>query len=89
MDGVNYTILLNQLNPACDKTGLQDDVDGRCDKVLKNAKIKIGALPFLTKAKHLSGGNPKLNMLFCASLFNACSGLEPTEEEVKVVEVAE
>ncbi len=88
-DGVNYTILLNQLSPSkCDKTGLQDDLDPRCVKVLGNAG-KVGAIPFLTKSKHLSGGNPKLNMLFVASIFNACSGLEATEEERGEIDAAE
>ncbi len=49
----------------------------------------VGAIPFLTKSKHLTGGNPKLNMLFVASIFNACSGLEASEEERKDIDAAE
>ncbi len=87
-DSVKYTILLNQLDSGCDKTGLKDELDPRCVKVLGNAK-NIGAIPFLTKSKHLSTGNPKLNMLFVASIFNACSGLEANEEERKEIDAAE
>ena len=46
-DGVNYTVLLNQLNPdLCDKSGLNDDPDKRSEKILTNSK-KLGVYPAL------------------------------------------
>jgi len=33
------------------------------------------------KPNDVCSGNSKLNLLFCANLFNACPGLVPTEEE--------
>jgi plastin-1 len=87
-DAEAYTIVLHQLDEKCDDSGLKDkDVNKRMKKVLKNAK-KIGAVPFIRKPKHLTGGNERLNMLFVASLFNAKNGLDDLvldeEEEEKV-----
>ena len=60
MDGVIYTIILNQLDPEhCDTSGLDDNIKHRCKKILKNAK-KIGVEMFI-KYKDISKGNTKLN----------------------------
>lgn len=79
-DGTAYTVLLNQLDKKnCDKSGLVDNLEDRCGKVIKNAK-KVGAVNFLTSPHDISGGNPKLNVLFAASIYNACPGLEDIDE---------
>jgi len=33
------------------------------------------------REKDITSGNQKLNLLFCAEIFNKCPGLVPTEEE--------
>eukprot|EP01016_Furgasonia_blochmanni_P032463 TRINITY_DN3348_c0_g1_i11.p2 TRINITY_DN3348_c0_g1~~TRINITY_DN3348_c0_g1_i11.p2 ORF type:complete len:424 (+),score=160.69 TRINITY_DN3348_c0_g1_i11:548-1819(+) len=81
-DGEAYTILLNQLSPAkCDKSGLEKTGLERAAKVIDDAK-KIGATSF-TKPEHIVSGNPKINLLFAASIFNANTGLVANEQEVK------
>lgn len=48
---------------------------------------RVGASSF-TEPYHISSGNPKINLLFTASIFNACPGLEEiTEEEQKEISV--
>ena len=88
LDAEAYTIVLHQLDENCDDDGLKDkDINKRMKKVLKNAK-KIGAVPFITNPKHLTGGNERLNMLFVASVFNAKNGLDDLvldEEEIEKV----
>lgn len=54
-------------------------------KVLNNAK-KIGAVPFISNPKYLTGGNERLNMLFTASLFNAKNGLDDLELDEEELE---
>jgi len=81
-DGVNYTILLNQLNPSvCDKSALSEDDHKRCHKVVDNAKA-IG-VESIVKGHDIRSGNPKLNLIFTASIFNHCPGLEAKEEDYK------
>ncbi len=79
-DGTAYTVLLNQLDKSrCDATGLEDDEDTRCQKVLDNAE-EIGATKFLTTPHEITCGNKRLNMLFTASIYNAKPGLEDVDE---------
>jgi plastin-1 len=46
-DGEAYTVLLNQLSSAkCDLSGLQQDVNPRCNKVVANSRL-LGVPPFI------------------------------------------
>lgn len=87
-DSEKYTILLNQLDPSkCDKSGLNEkDLHKRADKVLSNAK-KLGAESYIT-SNDICKGNDKLNLLFCAEIFNSHNGLEPlTQEEYEAAKL--
>ena len=81
-DGLAYTYLLNQLNPdLCDKSGIILDNETRAEKVVFNSgkmgvEIPIGAMDIIA-------GNSKLNLLFCAQIFNVCPGLKPPPEPLK------
>lgn len=79
-DGENYTILLNQIKPdACDKRPLQEqDLITRAEMVLQRADA-IGCRKYLTPGSMIAG-NPKLNLAFVATLFNAWPSLEPVED---------
>ena len=71
---------MNQLDQEkIDKSGLDDDLNKRAEKVLENAK-QLGVIPFL-EVVDLLAANPKLNFLFALDLFNAKSGLSLNEEE--------
>eukprot|EP00331_Platyophrya_macrostoma_P023911 CAMPEP_0176443324 /NCGR_PEP_ID=MMETSP0127-20121128/22353_1 /TAXON_ID=938130 /ORGANISM="Platyophrya macrostoma, Strain WH" /LENGTH=546 /DNA_ID=CAMNT_0017828527 /DNA_START=26 /DNA_END=1666 /DNA_ORIENTATION=- len=75
-DGVNYTVLLNQLDKSkCDLTGLALDQLERCNLVVENSK-KLEVDTVIT-GHDLNSGNPKLNLIFCSLIFNACPGLQP------------
>ena len=63
----------------CDESGLNDKPNKRCQKVLDNAE-KLGAVKFLSTPDEIMSGNPRLNMLFTASVYNACPGLEDVDE---------
>ena len=80
-DSEKYTLLLNILNEACDKSALEtDDLLERASKVLENAP-KIGANVFI-KNRDIPSGNAHLNRFFTAELFIANHGLgEATQEE--------
>ena len=80
-DSEKYTLLLNILNEACDKSALEtDDLLERASKVLENAP-KIGANVFI-KNRDIPSGNAHLNRFFTAELFMANHGLgEATQEE--------
>ncbi|KAF2877979.1 calponin homology domain-containing protein [Massariosphaeria phaeospora] len=82
-DGENYTVLLNQLGPeACSRSPLQTrDLHQRAEQVLQNADV-LDCRKFLTPTA-LVAGNPKLNLLFVANLFNTHPGLDPITEEEK------
>ncbi|CAG8630262.1 6214_t:CDS:10 [Funneliformis mosseae] len=82
-DGVNYTVLLNQLKPdLCSRDPLNvPDLLERAEKVLQNAE-KLGCRKYLTP-KALVAGNPKLNLAFVAHLFNTHPCLDPLDEEEK------
>ena len=76
MDGEAYTLLLNQLDADnCDKSGLEDSTNDCFQKIINNAET-VGAIPFIKHPDDISDGNPKLNLLFIASIFNLCSGLD-------------
>ena len=80
-DSEKYTLLLNILNPECDKSALDEpDLIKKSEKVLENAP-KIGANVYIKK-EDIPSGNPHLNKFFCAELFMANNGLgEATKEE--------
>ena len=80
-DSEKYTLLLNILNPECDKSALDEpDLLKKSEKVLENAP-KIGANVYIKK-EDIPSGNPHLNKFFCAELFMANNGLgEATKEE--------
>ncbi|KAL4508359.1 hypothetical protein ABPG72_003663 [Tetrahymena utriculariae] len=78
--GTEYTILLNQIAPEkCNKDGLNLDQLERCKKVIHDSKL-LGVPPCV-KPSDIVNGNQKLNLIFCAHLFNNCPGLTPTEQE--------
>ena len=53
-DGENYTILLNQLNEKCDKSGLDDTImNDRARKIIENAN-KLGGLFHIYKHLYLN-----------------------------------
>ena len=80
-DAVNYTVLLNQLDgEKCDKSGLDMDEEKRATKVITDTK-KLGVPPFV-RGSDIRSGNPKLNLMLCAEIFNNCPGLKPTEQEL-------
>lgn len=81
-DGENYIILLNQLDPSkCSKDPLSLPPEGRAAKVIESAQ-KIGVPPLFIPA-YITSGNAKLNLLFTATIFNICPGLEATDVEKK------
>lgn len=78
---MNYTVLLNQLDgEKCDKTGLDMDEEKRANKVVTDTR-KLG-VPHFVRGSDIRSGNPKLNLMLCAEIFNHCPGLKPTEEEL-------
>ncbi len=82
-DSEKYILLLNQLDKnQCDTNALNEpDLKKRALNVLSNAK-KIGAETYIT-ANDIISGNPKLNTLFTAAIFNANCGLDPPTEQEK------
>ncbi|KAI9141258.1 calponin homology domain-containing protein [Paraphysoderma sedebokerense] len=88
-DSEVYTYLLNQLAPSsCSKAPLQEkDLTNRAELVLQNAD-KVGCRKYLTP-KSICEGNPKLNLAFCANLFNTLPGLAPlTQSELAALDEA-
>ena len=82
-DGEAYTVLLHQISPAvCDNAALQlSDPTARATAVLANAKKLEVRAPI--KARDIVSGNPKLNLIFTAAIFNQCPGLDPlTQDEM-------
>ena len=82
-DGEAYTVLLHQINPAqCDTKALQTtDAHQRAVHVLDNAKRLDVKAPI--KAGDIVSGNPRLNLIFTAAIFNQCPGLDPlTKDEM-------
>ena len=71
MSGEAYTHLLNGLDEEkCDLSGLKDKRETRFEKIINNAE-GIGAVPFICHHDDISCGNPKLNLLFTASIYHA------------------
>ena len=80
--GEAYTILLNQISPqTCDRSALTKTDSERAIKVLsdaKNLQVKTTIKP-----ADITSGNPRLNLIFTAAIFNQCPGLDPlTQEEM-------
>ena len=75
-DSENYTVLLAQLEPSqCSRAPLKEqDLTERAEQMLQNAE-KIGCRKYLTP-KAVVTGNPKLNLAFCANLFNEHPGIQ-------------
>lgn len=83
-DSDAYTTLLHQIAPnTCDTDALKtQDLKDRATKVLQNA-TKLNVKCFI-KPRDIVSGNPKLNLIFTAAIFNQCPGLDPlNDEEVK------
>ena len=81
-DGMAYTYLLNQINShICDKSAIKENEGKRAVKVINDSK-KLGVETTITSEEILNG-NPKLNLLFCAQIFNSAPGLSPPSEEIK------
>jgi len=80
-DGNNYTYLLNQISSkTCSLDALKEtDVNKRAAAVLDNAS-KLG-VKCSVKARDIVSGNPRLNLLLAASIFNTNPGLEAVSEE--------
>jgi plastin-1 len=82
-DSEAYTILLNQIAPGkCDRSALTlSDQTARATKVLQNAK-NLEVKSFI-KPRDIVAGNPRLNLVFTAAIFNQCPGLDPlTQDEI-------
>lgn len=81
-DGLAYTYLLNQISEnTCDKSAIHLDDVKRAIKVISDAK-KLGVETTIT-SEEIIKGNSKLNLLFCAQIFNTNAGLNPPSEEIK------
>ena len=78
-DCKNFTLLLHQLDPKIDKSGLNDDLEKRAIKVLLNTE-SLGVEPFVSVPDLLSA-NPKINFLYMFEIFSKKSGLSLNEEE--------
>jgi len=82
-DSEAYTILLNQIAPGkCDRAALtMTDMSARAGKVLANARAL--EVKCFIKPRDIVAGNPRLNLVFTAAIFNQCPGLDPlTQEEI-------
>ena len=82
-DSEAYTVLLHQISAQqCDTAALkQTDPLQRAQLVLDNAKRLDVKAPI--KAADIVSGNPRLNLIFTAAIFNQVPGLDPlTKEEI-------
>lgn len=81
-DGECYTLLLNQIAPKrCDLSGLEmSDPLQRAGKIIGDARDKL-EVPAFIQPSQLAGGDKRMNLAFCAQIFNTCPGLTITEEE--------
>ena len=81
-DSECYTLLLNQIDSRCDLVALQEtDSTVRAQNVIRNASV-VGVSQHIIDARDIVRGNPKLNLLFCAEIFNENPGLTATEQEL-------
>ena len=80
-DGEAYAILLKQIDPEkLANTSILSNPDllQRAQYVADNGQ-RMGA-EFHIQARDIVKANEKLNLGFCAALFNACPGLDPPDE---------
>jgi len=77
-----YTVVLNQISPTqCDLLALkEDDPMKRAAMAIENAK-RLGVESFILPT-NIVQGNARLNLAFCAQIFNTNPGLTITEEEL-------
>jgi len=81
-DGINYTILLNQLNPQkCDLSGLKDNEETRTNKIINNA-ISLG-VEAVIRPSDITSGHPRLNLLFTSLIYTNHHGLESQDPAYK------
>ena len=83
-DGECYTILLNQISPnKCDMSAMDiADPEKRAAKIISDARDKL-EVPAFIQPSQLAGGDKRMNLAFCAQIFNTNPGLaEMTEEEL-------
>lgn len=81
-NGLAYTYLLNQIKPEIiDLSGISLPVEQRVEKVTLDAK-KIGIEEPMAGNDILSA-NSKLNLLFCASIFEKYPELKPKPQKVE------
>ena len=82
-DGECYTILLNQIAPnRCDMSAMDiADPNQRASKIINDARDKL-EVPAFIQPSQLSGGDKRMNLAFCAQIFNTNPGLVITEEEM-------
>ena len=79
--------MLNQLNPKLNKSGLNDNLEKRAEKVLLNAKT-LDVKSALEK-EDLLAAKENLNLLFTYDIFSRIAGLEITHlSEQEKVEAA-
>jgi len=82
-DSVVYDTVMRQLYKGQKLRGRIDvtepNLEKRASTVLDNAE-GVGVSPFI-KARDVASGNAKLNLAFCAQLFNDCHGLAPLDQE--------
>jgi len=82
-DSEKYTILINQLEPSCDTSGLSEgDLVKRAQTVLNNAP-KVGAQVYIVP-EDIPSANEHLNTLFTAELFMAKNGMGDATQEEKM-----
>ncbi|KAH9251036.1 hypothetical protein BASA81_011096 [Batrachochytrium salamandrivorans] len=81
-DSHAYTVLLNQIDSSkCDKRALQQtDLMERAESVIVNSQ-NLGVESFI-RPENIASGNARLNLAFCAQIFNTNPGLVATEEEL-------
>jgi len=81
-DGINYTILLNQLDPQkCDLSGLKDDEATRASKIITNA-INIG-VEAVIRPTDITNAHPRLNLLFTSLIYTHHHGLESQDPKLR------
>jgi len=77
-----YTILLNQISPSlCDKKALDEPDETKRAEMLIQSSRNLGVESFI-KPENIVTGNQKINLAFCAQIFNTNPGLVVTEQEL-------
>lgn len=84
-DSECYTLLLNQIDEdVCGLEALEtDDKTARATSVINNAK-ELG-VPAFVKPRDITSGNKRLNLAFCAQVFNTNHGLRLDADEAEKV----